>query len=187
MIKFFIILLSIFCFSKEETFIIDSLSNKEDILKQLEELNKVPDFTLKSYDDKEYNMRSLEGKVVLLNFWATWCYPCRMEIPDLNKMHNEYGEDFIVLGISISDTKKQLIDFIKLYDVKYPLLYGASKDIDKITIDYGGIYAVPTSILINRKGEKVFEYPGAILEQTDRFDGVFSTLKKKITESLSAE
>jgi len=186
MIRFFILAITVLCFTKEKTFVIDSLIKKEDILKQLEELNKVPDFTLKSHDGEDYSMRSLEGKVILLNFWATWCYPCRLEIPDLNKMQEEY-DDFIVLGVSISDSKKQLEDFSKLYDVRYPLLYGSSKEIDKITVDYGGVYAVPTSILINKKGEQVFAYPGAILEQNDRFDGVFSTLKKKIEESLDIE
>ena len=131
-------------------------------------------------------MRSLEGKVVLLNFWATWCYPCRLEIPELNEFHEEY-EDLIVLGLSISDTKKQLEDFSKLYDVKYPLLYGTSKEIDKISMDYGGIFAVPTSILIDRNGEKVFSYPGAVLKQNDQWDGVYSTLLRKITESLGVE
>ena len=91
------------------------------------------------------------------------------------------------MGLSISDTKKQLEDFSKLYDVKYPLLYGTSKEIDKISMDYGGIFAVPTSILIDRNGEKVFSYPGAVLKQNDQWDGVYSTLLRKITESLGVE
>ena len=145
--------------------------------------DRAPEFTLMGMDEKTHTLKSLEGRFLLVNFWATWCYPCRLEIPDLNKMQEEY-EDFIILGISISDSKKQLEDFSKLYDVRYPLLYGSSKEIDKITIDYGGVYAVPTSILINKKGEQVFAYPGAILEQNDRFDGVFSTLKKKLLERI---
>ena len=185
MIKYFVLILTVFCLADQKTFIIDSLSTNEDILNKLIDLNKVPDFTLQSYDGEEYNMRSLEGKVVLLNFWATWCYPCRLEIPELNEFHEEY-EDLIVLGLSISDTKKQLEDFSKLYDVKYPLLY-ATKETDKILMDYGGIYAVPTSILIDRNGEKVFSYPGAVLKQNDQWDGVYSTLLKKITESLGVE
>ena len=186
MIKYFVLILTVFCLADQKTFIIDSLSTNEDILNKLIDLNKVPDFTLQSYDGEEYNMRSLEGKVVLLNFWATWCYPCRLEIPELNEFHEEY-EDLIVLGLSISDTKKQLQDFSKLYDVKYPLLYGTSKEIDKISMDYGGIFAVPTSILIDRNGEKVFSYPGAVLKQNDQWDGVYSTLLRKITESLGIE
>ena len=108
MIKYFVLIITVFCLSDQRTLIIDSLSTKDEILNKLTDLNKVPDFTLKSYDGEEYNMRSLEGKVVLLNFWATWCYPCRLEIPELNEFHEEY-EDLIVLGLSISDTKKQIV------------------------------------------------------------------------------
>ena len=187
MIKIFIMILTILCFGQEETkdAIIDLEINKEDILKELEELNKVPDFTLQSHDGNEYNLRSLEGMVILLNFWATWCYPCRLEIPDFNKMSEQYGDDFIILAISISDNKKQLVDFAKLYEIKYPLLYGSSKIIDKISMDYGGIFSVPTSILINKKGEQVFSYPGAILEESP--DGVYTHLNNKIVESLNTE
>ena len=68
MIKYFVLILTVVCLADQRTFIIDSLSTNEDILNKLIDLNKVPDFTLQSYDGEEYNMRSLEGKVVLLNF-----------------------------------------------------------------------------------------------------------------------
>ena len=157
----------------------------------LGEVNKVPDFSLTSTNGDIYNIRSLEGKVVLLNFWATWCGPCRMEIPELNEMQNLYNksiygkDDFIILGISISDTKKALDDFVEHYQVDYPLLYGNPKEIEKILIDYGGVFSVPTSILINKKGERIFSYPGAILKSYDRFDGVYTAINNKIQEALT--
>ena len=163
----------------------DSLDNV--IRELLKEINKVPDFSLNSNKGDLYNIRSLEGKVVLLNFWATWCGPCRMEIPELNEMQKIYGEDnFIILGISISDTKKALDDFMKLYEVEYPLLYGNPKEIEKVLIDYGGIFSVPTSILINKKGEKIFSYPGAILKSYDIYDGVYTAINSKIQEALGS-
>ena len=167
---------------------IDSKQDSIDsvIQKLLEDVNKVPDFTLQSYTGESYNIRSLEGKVVLINFWATWCGPCRMEIPELNEMQEKYGEDnFIVLGVSISDTEKALLDFSKLYSVNYPLLFGSPKEIEKISMQYGGIYSVPTSILIDKKGEMIFNYPGAILKSYDRYDGVYSTVNEKIAKALS--
>ena len=155
------------------------------LVQLLEDIKKVPDFSLNSLKGDVYNVRSLEGKVVLLNFWATWCGPCRMEIPELNEMQEKYGKDnFVILGISTSDTKKALRDFTDLYKVDYPLLYGAPKEIDRILREYGGIYALPTSILINKKGENIFSYPGAILKAYDRYDGVYSTLNKNIEEAL---
>ena len=151
----------------------------------LGDVNKVPDFLLSSNKGEMFNMRQLEGKVVLLNFWATWCGPCRMEIPELNEMQKKYGEDdFIILGISISDSKKALDDFTKYYDVEYPLLYGSPKVIEKVLIDYGGIFSVPTSILVDKKGEMIFSYPGAILKSYDIYDGVYSAVNKKIQNAL---
>ncbi len=177
-----------FLLSDQEELIIkktnqDSLDNV--ILSLLEDINKVPDFSLKSNKGDLYNIRDLEGKVILLNFWATWCGPCRMEIPELNEMQAKYGEDnFMILGISISDTKKALDDFMKYYEVEYPLLYGNPKEIEKVLIDYGGIFSVPTSILINKKGEEIFSYPGAILKSYDRYDGVYSAINNKIQSAL---
>ena len=155
------------------------------IEKLLVDINKVPDFSLYSNKGDIYSIRNLEGKVVLLNFWATWCGPCRMEIPELNEMQKKYGaDDFMILGISISDTKKALDDFMKYYEVEYPLLYGNPKEIEKVLIDYGGVFSVPTSILIDRKGEKIFSYPGAILKSYDIYDGVYTAINNKIEEAL---
>lgn len=188
---YMIFMMLAFIFSKENDLSVmpssqDSLDN---IIKELlNDINKVPDFSLYSNKGDMYNIRSLEGKVVLLNFWATWCGPCRMEIPELNEMQKKYGEDdFIILGISISDTKKALDDFVKYYEVEYPLLYGNPKEIEKVLIDYGGIFSVPTSILINKKGEKIFSYPGAILKNYDIYDGVYSAINNKIQGALKEE
>ena len=156
---YIVFIFSSILFSKKEELNIKNTSNQDSIDNVIQELlattNKVPEFSLYSNKGNMYDIRSLEGKVVLLNFWATWCGPCRMEIPELNEMQKKYGDDnFVILGISISDTKKALNDFMKYYEVEYPLLYGTPKEIEKVLIDYGGIYSVPTSILINKKGEK---------------------------------
>ena len=119
--------------------------------------------------NNQITLHELKGKVVLLNFWATWCGPCRIEIPDLNDLYKKYyDKGFEVLGISISDNKKQLIDFKKGYNVQYPLLWGAQNILQNILLQYGGVYSVPMSFLINRKGEIIRVYPGAILKQYDQ-------------------
>tara|TARA_Y100000590_G_C15386712_1_gene888517 strand:- start:32 stop:613 length:582 start_codon:yes stop_codon:yes gene_type:complete len=145
----------------------------EDRLKKIESLlsNKkelAPDISLKSYNDSLFVLSEMKGKVVLVNFWATWCGPCRMEIPDFNELYKKYNKyGFDILGISLSDTKEQLINFAKVYEVEYPLLYGTFKEIDSITRSYGGIPAVPWSFLIGVDGDIIKTYPGAIIAQWD--------------------
>ena len=144
----------------------DRLERIQSLLSDKKEL--APDIALNSSSDSLYVLSELKGKVVLINFWATWCGPCRMEIPDFNDLYKKYNKDgFEILGISLSDTKKQLIDFAKVYNVEYPLLYGNFKEIDSITRSYGGVPAVPWSFLVGVEGDIIKTYPGAIIAQYD--------------------
>ncbi|MAQ43755.1 MAG: hypothetical protein CMG25_04630 [Candidatus Marinimicrobia bacterium] len=141
---------------------------KENPIEKNDKAFIAPEFSLNSYNDDLYALSDFRGKVVLLNFWATWCGPCIMEIPEFNELYDKYHKSgFEILGISLSDTKRQLIDFAKTYGVKYPLLYGSSEKINKIASDYGGVSAVPWSFLIDTNGEIITIYPGAILKQYD--------------------
>ena len=118
--------------------------------------------------DNNITLDSLRGKVVLINFWATWCGPCRLEIPDFNEIYNKYNEQgFEVLAISISDSREQLLKFKNAYNIFYPILYGNQSEMYKIQREYGGVYSIPQSFLIDKKGEVIRIYPGAILKQFD--------------------
>ena len=168
-------------FSQEIKF---SLSQKEALNKVLGDINKAPDFTLTAMNDSMYTLSKLEGKVVLINFWATWCGPCRMEIPEFNEMHKSYHEKGLeILGISVSDNKKQLKNFTKSFAVDYPLLYGGAREMNKIMKDYGGVYAVPSSFLVGKNGNIVWSYPGAILKNYD--PQTFATLLYEIEKELN--
>ncbi len=143
----------------------------EEQKKQIEILTNdmlmAPDFELNSMDkdEKKYKLSDLKGKVVIINFWATWCGPCRMEIPDFNELYLENkNKDLIILGISTDDTKRGLANFLKSYKIEYPILYGSNKQINKISSEYGGIRALPTSIIVGRNGEIKRIYPSAILK-----------------------
>jgi len=113
----------------------------------------------------EIDLEDLRGKVVLINFWATWCGPCRMEIPDLNELYKSYNDlGLEILGVSTSDTEKQLIQFKNSYNMYYPILYGSPADTYKIQMEYG-VYSIPISFLVNKEGELIRVYSGLISKQ----------------------
>ena len=146
--------------------------NKEqlDRIKNLtDDIDLAKDFSLNSVrEDSIYTLREMEDNVVLINFWATWCGPCRMEIPDFNDLYEKYNSKGLnILGVSISDKKEQLENFLKVYEINYPVLYGNQKVIDKMIIDYGGVYSIPTTFLIGKNNKIKRIYPGAILKQYD--------------------
>ena len=146
--------------------------------------NYAPDFKLNDSNDSLYVLSNLRGKVVLINFWATWCGPCRMEIPDFIELHDKYNDKgFEILGISLSDSKDALTNFGNVYKVNYPLLYGNNKQINEITNLYGGVPAVPWSFLVGVNGEIIDTFPGAILKQYDPV--TYSRLEQTIVSELN--
>lgn len=162
---------------------LSTISQEEKVKKVLQDINKAPDFTLQALNDSSYTLSKMDGKVVLINFWATWCGPCRMEIPEFNELYQSYHDKGLeILGISVSDNKKQLKNFSKSFAVSYPLLYGGARDMNKIMKDYGGVYAVPSSFLIGNEGSIIWSYPGAILKHYD--PQTFSALVYKIEKEL---
>ncbi len=120
---------------------------------------KAKDFRLKSINGKVVRLSKVlkENKLVLINFWATWCPPCRAEIPGLAKVYEKYkNKGFIILGISLDknvspsmlkDFKHQFKKYLDV-DISYPILIGSKK----VVRDFGGIRAIPTSFLIDKKG-----------------------------------
>ena len=182
-----VIIVLILCFENFNLFSQNiKLSDKQNQkLKQInDDYNKAPNFTLSSITDTTYTLSELKGKVILINFWATWCGPCRMEIPEFNEIYDKYyNKGLEILGISISDSKKQLSNFIKSFKVDYPLLYGSQKEMNKIMKEYGGVYAVPSSFLIDKKGEIIWKYPGAILKDYD--PQTFTSLLYQIEKSIN--
>tara|TARA_X000001036_G_scaffold103421_2_gene96682 strand:- start:4596 stop:5174 length:579 start_codon:yes stop_codon:yes gene_type:complete len=148
----------------------DLSSDRIEAIKNLikQDKNYAPDFKLKDSVDTLHVLSKLRGNVVLINFWATWCGPCRQEIPDFIELYDKYHDQgFEILGISLSDSKEALANFSNIYKVSYPLLYGNNKEISDITNSYGGIPAVPWSFLVGIDGEIIATYPGAILKQYD--------------------
>ncbi|HEY2546568.1 MAG TPA: TlpA disulfide reductase family protein [Candidatus Acidoferrum sp.] len=128
-----------------------------------------PDFTLKDLDGKDVSLSEYKGKVVLVNFWATWCDPCRGEIPELIELQHKYGpRGFVLLGIALDEEGKSVVaPFVakERFDVNgqklpmdYKILIGNEDAADK----FGGLFGYPTSILISRDGKQVKRVTGAI-------------------------
>jgi cytochrome c biogenesis protein CcmG, thiol:disulfide interchange protein DsbE len=103
-------------------------------------------------DGKDLKLASLKGKVVLLNFWATWCGPCMMEIPSFVALQAAYkNKGFQAVGVSVDDPPDKLPPFAKEFKINYPLLVGQERE--DIQEAFGGIFGIPISFLISRDGK----------------------------------
>lgn len=108
-----------------------------------------PEFTLKSDSGKNLKLNDYRGQVVLINFWATWCSPCRQEIPHLNRLHERYHKaGFALLGINIDDQPRVAREMMQKLSVAFPVLFDTDKRVSRL-YDVG---AMPSSLLIDRDG-----------------------------------
>ncbi|MBN1637624.1 MAG: TlpA family protein disulfide reductase [Ignavibacteriales bacterium] len=125
-------------------------------------LATAPDFVLTSTDNKQIELSDYKGKIVILDFFATWCPPCRAGIPDLLSIKEEYKNDVEILGISLDEetgpsaTRQDLIPFIKEMNINYPVVYYTNDVISK----FGGIEAIPTTFILDKEGNIYSQYVG---------------------------
>lgn len=123
------------------------------------EAAKVPDFSFPAVaDGHKVDIRDYRGKVVLINYWATWCGPCIQEIPSLNSLHDEFGsQGFEVIGMSIDQGGERVVaKMIERAGIKYPIVISSRK----LERQFGGVYGVPTSFLVDRSGNVLKRYTG---------------------------
>lgn len=120
------------------------------------------DFTLKDMNGGSVRLADYKGKVVLLNFWATWCGPCRSEIPELVRLADEHKDDgFAVIGVSIDDTPEQLRAFAQEMKMNYPSLL-MIEDLDNA---FGPMWALPTTFIIDRHGSICLKHMGPVTRE----------------------
>jgi thiol-disulfide isomerase/thioredoxin len=142
----------------------------------------VPDVPLKELSGKDITLAQYKGKVVLLNFWATWCEPCRGEIPELIQLQRKYSaRGFTVLGVDVDqEGPAAVVKFIdkERFDVdgskaqmNYPTVIGNDDVAEKL----GGLFGYPTSILISRDGKQVQRILGAI-----NYDELSKTIESQL-------
>jgi peroxiredoxin len=119
---------------------------------------KAPNFSLKTSDGKSIELKKLEGKVVVVNFWATWCPPCKSEIPGFLEVYKQYKTKGLeIVGISLDETGWKVVKpFIEAYKITYPVVVGDAK----LAMAYGGIEGIPASFVIDKKGNIVTQHVG---------------------------
>jgi thiol-disulfide isomerase/thioredoxin len=149
----FILPCIIFCFSA--TF--SRAQDEQPIIRFVRNPDPAPDFKLTTLEGKPVTLADSHGKVILLNFWATWCGPCRAEIPDLIELQNKYKDRLQILGLVVDDDDQNAIkEFVEKFGINYPVAI-ASND---IRFQYGGIAALPTSFVLDSEGRIVQKHEG---------------------------
>ena len=131
-----------------------------------------PNFAWKGVDGAEHSLKEYSGKVVVINFWGTWCGPCRAELPDIVKIRDEMVDHGVeVIGLNVGESgrpgvtpENHVAQFAKQNNIHYPLILAS----DEVIAAYGGIEGVPTTFVINGKGEIVEKMVGARPEQVFR-------------------
>ncbi|KPJ60120.1 MAG: hypothetical protein AMJ46_08200 [Latescibacteria bacterium DG_63] len=120
--------------------------------------NVAPDFALRSLDGQEVRLSEHRGKIVILDFWATWCKPCLLELPHFIELYKEFGgEDFEIIGVSLDRTgSRELAAFVKQWRIPYIIVMGNAE----VVQSYGGIRGIPTTFVIDRQGNIFRKYVG---------------------------
>jgi peroxiredoxin len=138
--------------------------------------NQAPDFTLRTLEGKNLRLGEQRGQVVLVNFWATWCGPCRQEMPHLNKLYEKYkSSGFVLLGVNVDDDTRQAAGVANKLGVKFPVLPDADKRVSK---QYD-LSAMPSTVLIDRDGRVRYLHRGYQNGYEDTYDRQIRELLKE--------
>lgn len=131
------------------------------------------DFELENLEGKTESLSDYLGKVVFLNFWATWCGPCRIEMPSMESLYSDMKDDgLVILGINLRETREQVNDFRNEYGLTFPLLLDKRSEVG---LKYGSS-AIPTTYIIDRGGMIIARTVGAREWDTDKIIKLFSKI-----------
>lgn len=132
---------------------VEQEANEQEVAKKVvleeKEFEAAPDFTLGTIDGEELALSEFKGKVIILNFFATWCPPCRRKIPGFIELYNRYRDQGLeIIGVSVDRDKGALISFVRNQKINYSIVLAGKS---KITEDYGGIRGIPTTFIIDQE------------------------------------
>ena len=130
------------------------------------------DFTLKDMDGIDVSLASFKGQIILINFWATWCGPCKAEIPDLVELQTQYRDDLVILGISVDDTPEQMRPYAEEYGMNYPVLVGNGRE--DLQDAYGPLWGIPVTVIVDRDGRIHVRHSG--IGSKEQFEREITTL-----------
>jgi thiol-disulfide isomerase/thioredoxin len=131
-----------------------------------------PDWQFSDVEGKPVKLSDFKGEVVILDFWATWCPPCRTEIPSFVALQKKYADKgFTVIGVSLDEQGPSVVkSFMHRFGMNYPVVMGNQT----VVVDYGGFEAIPTTFVIDRQGNIITAYQGAMDQAT--FESVIGPL-----------
>ena len=136
-------------------FFIKPVAANEMLMDPMPAANPAPDFNFMGMDGKSYTLDDLKGKFVLVNFWATWCNPCKVEMPLLEKLHQTlHGDKFTVLGLHVGPGPENIEEFKKLMPISFPIYVDMELEVN------WGVPGLPTTFLLNPDGKLIYRAVG---------------------------
>jgi peroxiredoxin len=134
-----------------------------------------PDFTLRSVGGPNLRLQEQRGRVVMVNFWATWCAPCRQEMPQLNKLYDKYrASGFVLLGVNIDDDAGRATELASKLGLKFPVLLDTDKAVSRLY----ELSSMPTTVLIDRDGRVRYLHRGYVQGYENLYDQQIRELLK---------
>jgi len=135
-----------------------------------------PDFTLRVLDGPNLRLQEQRGRVVMVNFWATWCGPCREEMPHLSQLYDKYrAAGFVLLGVNVDDDAGRAVDVAAKLGLKFPVLFDTDKRVSRLY----DLSAMPSTVLIDRDGRLRYVHRGYKSGYERTYDGQIRELLKE--------
>ena len=134
-----------------------------------------PDFTLRTMNGPNLRLAEQRGRVVMVNFWATWCGPCRQEMPQLDRLYQKYrASGFVLLGVNVDDDTRKAADVAAKLGVSFPVLLDTDKAVSRLY----DLSTMPSTVLIDREGKVRYVHRGYLTGYEDNYDKQIRELLK---------